>query len=133
MACPPHLVGKGEKNPRVIRSQGVTGVRADDVAWWWLLTPRLCGAHSRRWAGCGLSARNPAAGFRGASGKRKGLAGHSAKPLFQLVEPTGIEPVTSTMPFTCAPVKPRAFSRYFVAYQRILSPRNAGFSRNGVN
>ena len=38
MACPPRVVGYREKDPRVIRSRGVAGVRADDVAWWWLLT-----------------------------------------------------------------------------------------------
>ena len=36
--------------------------------------------------------------FRGASGIKKGSACYPTKPLIWLVEPTGIEPVTSTMP-----------------------------------
>jgi hypothetical protein len=42
--------------------------------------------------------RIPSPFFRGASATEKGLASLSAKPFMLLVEPTGIEPVTSTMP-----------------------------------
>src|SRR6266404_5779884 len=42
--------------------------------------------------------RIPSPFFCGASATEKGLASLSAKPFMLLVEPTGIEPVTSTMP-----------------------------------
>ena len=51
----------------------------------------------------------------------------SAEPLFQLVEPTGIEPVTSTMPSEWPPMKPCAFSRNVLEEGRILPHPNAGF------
>jgi len=59
--------------------------------------------------------------------KPKGSGILMPKPLISLVEPTGIEPVTSTMPFHSAPVKPRAISRNLLTNSRILSHRNAAF------
>jgi hypothetical protein len=43
--------------------------------------------------------RKQAPFFRGASDMEKGLASNPAKPFIQLVEPTGIESVTYTIPF----------------------------------
>ena len=64
---------------------------------------RRIASYEGRWQGARtrprpIGLRNLARFFRGASAKQKGLDGHSPKPFILLVEPTGIEPVTSTMP-----------------------------------
>ena len=46
----------------------------------------------------GVALPSPALRVSGVLEKRKGLGGVDPKPLISLVEPTGIEPVTSTMP-----------------------------------
>jgi len=53
----------------------------------------------------GVTLTLPALRVSGVLEKRKGLGGVDPKPLISLVEPTGIEPVTSTMPLLRTPMR----------------------------
>jgi hypothetical protein len=64
--------------------------------------------------------RSAPANYPAVTLNRKGLSDRVLSP-FLLVEPTGIEPVTSTMPSDSVPLQTRALSRNLVAYHRILS------------
>jgi hypothetical protein len=62
----------------------------------------------------------------------KGLGRYASQALHSTVEPTGIEPVTSTMPLDCSGLQRRTISQIVLLYSPIITKAREGFPSRRV-